>query len=113
MFTVIGRVINELAEFTCAINFSLLFRLEARAQKGKAAELSWRMERREGRKGGKREHLNNNIDSNLPPNDYHNSTTFLLMFKTVYTHTPPPPSHPAFFNTGEVMKYGNGFGPPD
>lgn len=33
MFTVSGRVINELVELTCAINFSLLFRFEARAQK--------------------------------------------------------------------------------
>lgn len=31
MFTVSGRVINELVELTCAINFSLLFRFEARA----------------------------------------------------------------------------------
>lgn len=35
MFTVSGRVINELVELTCAINFSLLFRFEARAQNKK------------------------------------------------------------------------------
>lgn len=35
MFTVSGRVINELVELTCAINFSLLFRFEARAQNRK------------------------------------------------------------------------------
>lgn len=33
-----------------------------------------------GVKEGKMEHLNNNIAFNLPPNDYHDSTTFLLMF---------------------------------
>lgn len=38
MFTVSGRVINELVELTCAINFSLLFRFEARALKSKTAE---------------------------------------------------------------------------
>lgn len=37
MFTVIGRVINEPVELTCAINFSLLFRFESRAQKSKTA----------------------------------------------------------------------------
>lgn len=37
MFTVSGRVINELVELTCAINFSLLFRFESRAQKSKTA----------------------------------------------------------------------------
>lgn len=47
MFTVSGRVINELVELTCAINFSLLFRFEARAQKAKQPKLSWWMEGRE------------------------------------------------------------------
>lgn len=97
MFTVSGRVINELVELTCAINFSLLFRFEARAQKAKQPKLSWWMEGREGkeRKERGREHLNNNIASNLPPNDYHNSTTFLLLLKKVYTPTPvsSPSSH--------------------
>lgn len=37
MFTVSGRVINELVELPCAINFSLLFRFESRAQKSKTA----------------------------------------------------------------------------
>lgn len=46
MFTVSGRVINELVELTCAINFSLLFRFEARAQKAKQPKLSWWMEGR-------------------------------------------------------------------
>lgn len=79
MFTVSGRVINELVELTCAVNLSLLFRFEARAQKAKQPKLSWWMEGRGG-KEREREHLNNNIASNLPSNDYHNSTTFLLMF---------------------------------
>lgn len=76
MFTVSGRVINELVELTCAINFSLLFRFEARAQKSKTAEAFMV----DGGKGkGREEHLNNNIASNLPPNDNHDPTTFLLM----------------------------------
>lgn len=53
MFTVSGRVINELVELTCAINFSLLFRFEARAQKSKTAEafmVGWR----EGKGGSER-----------------------------------------------------------
>lgn len=56
MFTVSGRVINELVELTCAINFSLLFRFEARAQNRKKREqnkpeLSWWMEGRKGEEG--------------------------------------------------------------
>lgn len=58
MFTVSGRVINELAELTCAINFSLLFRFEAQAQKAKQPSLhgGWRegkgKQGREGKKEG-------------------------------------------------------------
>lgn len=51
MFTVSGRVINELVELTCAINFSLLFRFEARVQKAKQPKLSWWMEGRGEKEG--------------------------------------------------------------
>lgn len=51
MFTVSGRVINELVELTCAINFSLLFRFEARAQKAKQPKLSWWMKGRGEKEG--------------------------------------------------------------
>ena len=91
MFTVSGRVINELVELTCAINFSLLFRFEARAPKknteeAKQPKLSRRMEgkrKKEMRKERKMEHFNinnNNTASNLPPNHYHDSNALLLMF---------------------------------
>lgn len=43
MFTVSGRVINEPLELTCAINFSLLFRFVARAEKAKQPKPSWWM----------------------------------------------------------------------
>lgn len=69
MFTVSGRVINELVELTCAINFSLLFRFEARAQKSKTAE-AFMVDGGKGKRGERRkegrettEHLNNNIAS--------------------------------------------------
>lgn len=114
MFTVSGRVINELVELTCAINFSLLFRFEARAQKKKERSKTAEAFMVDGGKGEReKEQLNNSVASNLPPNDYHNSTTFLLMFKKVYTPSSsplPPLSHPPI---SKVMKYGNGFGPPD
>lgn len=56
MFTVSGRVINELVELTCAINFSLLFRFEARAQKKKKRNSrSFHGGWREGKRKGKRE----------------------------------------------------------
>lgn len=58
MFTVSGRVINELVELTCAINFSLLFRFESRAQKSKTATalmLDGGKEEGRGRKGSKKE----------------------------------------------------------
>lgn len=106
MFTVSGRVINELVELTCAINFSLLFRFEARAQNAKQPKLSRWLEGKERKSEGELR--------TLPPICLQMiiSTTFLLMFKNVY---PPasstfPSSHS---NTGEVMKYGNVFGPPD
>lgn len=48
MFTVSGRVINELVELTCAINFSLLFRFVAPLEEKKTQEamLLWWMEGR-------------------------------------------------------------------
>ncbi len=57
MFTVSGRVINELVELTCAINFSLLFRFEARAQKSKTAE-AFMVDGGKGRGGEGRERGN-------------------------------------------------------
>lgn len=55
MFTVSGRVINELVELTCAINFSLLFSFrELGREKAKQPKLfhgGWR-EGREGREDG-------------------------------------------------------------
>lgn len=54
MFTVSGRVINELVELTCAINFSLLFRFESRAQKSKTAT-AFMVDGGKGREGRGRE----------------------------------------------------------
>lgn len=48
MFTVSRRVINELAELTCAINFSLLFFPFVAAMEVKSKTLSWWMEEEEG-----------------------------------------------------------------
>lgn len=59
MFTVSGRVINELAELTCAINFSLLFPFRvpgAKRQNSRGFNAGWRQQGegkgREGAEGG-------------------------------------------------------------
>lgn len=101
MFTVSRRVINELVELTCAINFSLLFFVSSLGR----SSLSFH--------GRRREHDSGNGAFNLPPNDYHISTTFVLMFFKSMRTPPPttatsPPSSPLISN---VMKYGNSLDP--
>lgn len=69
MFTVSGRVINELVELTCAINFSLLFRFVAPLEKKHKRQCfygGWREEeRRKERDRGRRYFNKNNSAFNL------------------------------------------------
>lgn len=102
MFTVSRRVINELVELTCAINFSLLFFVSSLGRK-KQSSLSFHGGGGGG--GGVRGEHYGNVAFNLPPNDYHISTTFVLMFLKVLRTpppSPPPPIAPSHFQRNEI-----------